>query len=760
MGTAPVIGPPSFFFLLFSGTIQTTHPNNSIVLKLRTDKRHIFNFYRITRTYEDADNAECVEARPLQKHKKNHTHFYHKGKTRTPITSAGEPGYYDDKTKPTITDFADAFIPIKHTWIKLTHSNADKSKSLLITTNQHITFNTPNPTAAAATSEENPHPIAQQTITGSVTEAEMKTQYTNYASQFYRDETDGLVYKLDKYDTRYHCFSCSLAGHRGKDMQKCSNPQCYHHIHNRCHANTPWNCPTHAPPPPPPHTIPKLTPEELRTLQNMTTEMYSASDGSVLRAGTGYASSTFGIAIKTPVNYITRRGKFKIRQGEEASYRAEIEGIIWAYKIIPTNLNFTHAVDNTAAIDTHNWLLTKKECPTHDECRRKNQYITAIQRLWDVMQNRDALNIVHTKSHKEKETTDDEDLSERRQALAQADAAAGAAHNDTELKSLNKSSYTLYHKGEELEKKPLTSLKNIAKQNHYDELKKYPREGQSLSFEYPPWDTGSKQWPNHLQRLRHLLLIQRLPTAETRWKRHDKVKPAVAHSNNCHDEEDEAAKEEEKTTAATNASSSNNKAPPPPPHHHPLQQEDNNNGDPSRISPLCPICKTEINEDHIQDIPHHLSTCYLAKTHLPSLIRRLSTELGSKAPIYSLADNEAASAKFQETKKLFPQIPGTLHPKSPHLVQIKSKTMRTQWYNKVLHEGDLTTKTPSIHQTLAPPLLETLHTQLKITIHIGGIRANPHSNIPTKEFSELEEVLKSPAPQTILIQNTNEPVHK
>ena len=771
------------------GAITAKHPNNSIVLKLRTDQRHIFNFYRIIRTFEDADNAECVEARPLQKHKKVHTHFYHNGKQRTPILTAGTPGYYDDKTKATITEFADAFVPIKHTWIKITKSNADKSNSLLITTNQNITFITSNLAAAAVVPDESSHPPAEQTnqttIAGSITNTAMISQYTNYQRQFYRNDTDGLVYKLDQYDTRYHCFSCSLAGHRGTDMQKCTTAQCYHHIHNRCHADTLWQCPAHTPIPPPPHTIPELTPEEHHILADTNCELYSASDGSVVQAGTGQATSTFGIAIKTTESYVTRRGKFRIRQGDESSYRAELEGIIWAYKIIPNYLATTHAVDNTAAINTHAWLLTKKERPTYDECRRKKQYITAIQRLWDAMQHRDPLHIIHTKSHEEQQTTENIDLRERRNALAQADKAAGEAHKDTELQNLNDSSYTLHHNGEALEKKPLTSLKHIAKQNHHNALKNYSREGQSLSLKYPPWDTGSKQWPTHLQRLRHLLLIQRLPTAETRWKRYDKVK--TIHRNQAN----EPLHPEEATNNRILQQGNPNASDDEISHHHHAatetmpsprsppssssssstvsneddaaasrQRADDDDDGAQRISPLCPICKNEIFEDHIQDIPHHLSTCYLAKVHLPSLEQKLSTALGSKAPIYSPDENQAAFEKFQETKKVHPQISGHVHPKGIHMVKVGPKTMRTQWYNKAIHEADLNKTQLQIHQTLAPPLLESLHSELHITMHIGGIRANPHSTIPTEELSELENLLKSTEPQTFLIQNEKDPINK
>jgi hypothetical protein len=146
-----------------------------------------------------------------------------------------------------------------------------------------------SPHAAPSASPKFPTPAEQTnqtTIAGSITNTEMISQYTNYQRQFYRNDTDGLVYKLDQYDTRYHCFSCSLAGHRGTDMQKCTTAQCYHHIHNRCHADTLWLCPTHTPTPPPPHTIPELTPEEHHILADTNCELYSASDGSLVQSGT------------------------------------------------------------------------------------------------------------------------------------------------------------------------------------------------------------------------------------------------------------------------------------------------------------------------------------------------------------------------------------------------------------------------------------------------------------------------------------------
>jgi hypothetical protein len=116
--------------------------------------------------------------------------------------------------------------------------------------------------------------------------------------------------------------------------------------------------------------------------------IYSASDGSVLTAGTRNPSSTFDITIDLASINVSHKGKITIRQGEESSLRVEIEGLIQAYYLIHSNI--------------------PRGTP---------------------------LTVIHTLSHLEHSETADNDLRERREALATADAVASEA-DDTHTLSI------------------------------------------------------------------------------------------------------------------------------------------------------------------------------------------------------------------------------------------------------------------------------------------------------------------------------------
>jgi hypothetical protein len=176
----------------------------------------------------------------------------------------------------------------------------------------------------------------------------------------------------------------------------------------------------------------QLHPTHLAKLEDraLTHTIYSASDGSVKGAGTDSASSTFGVVIDHIHTNIRRSGKIKIRTGEESSLRVELEALIHAYTLISTHVHTVHSVDNETAIAIHNELATSGLPPQRALMRLP--YHSTIARLHTAMQHRTRfLDIVHTLSHLEHESTDDLDLQNRREALARADEQADKGHNVT-----------------------------------------------------------------------------------------------------------------------------------------------------------------------------------------------------------------------------------------------------------------------------------------------------------------------------------------
>jgi hypothetical protein len=155
--------------------------------------------------------------------------------------------------------------------------------------------------------------------------------------------------------------------------------------------------------------------------------IYSASDGSVLRAGKPDSSSFFGISIDPHHINITRNGKISIRKGEESSLRVELEALIHIYKILPAHIDTQHMADNLTAIEIHE-TLAASGLPSQRQLM-KMTYHSTIVRLHNAMQVRGKfLNVQHTLSHLEHIPTYDADLYVRRRALAKADKQADLGH--------------------------------------------------------------------------------------------------------------------------------------------------------------------------------------------------------------------------------------------------------------------------------------------------------------------------------------------
>ena len=116
---------------------------------------------------------------------------------------------------------------------------------------------------------------------------------------------------------------------------------------------------------------------------------------------------------------------------EASSLRAELEGLIIAYKLIPAPLEVVHAVDNTTAIHIHNLIATGG---LNDYFLLRQPYKATIIRLANAMKARGALlPVTHTHSHFEHKLSTNDSLNGRCQALAGADAAADNAHSSDTL---------------------------------------------------------------------------------------------------------------------------------------------------------------------------------------------------------------------------------------------------------------------------------------------------------------------------------------
>jgi hypothetical protein len=112
--------------------------------------------------------------------------------------------------------------------------------------------------------------------------------------------------------------------------------------------------------------------------------IYSASDGSIVAAGTTSPSSTFGVCLDPLHLNIRWGGKHTISTGEESSLS---EALIHAYTLIPQEIETVHAVDNQTAIDIHN-RLAQAGLPKQRDLMHMHYHRT-IARLYSAMLARD-----------------------------------------------------------------------------------------------------------------------------------------------------------------------------------------------------------------------------------------------------------------------------------------------------------------------------------------------------------------------------------
>jgi hypothetical protein len=251
--------------------------------------------------------------------------------------------------------------------------------------------------------------------------------------------------------------------------------------------------------------------------------IYSASDGSVLHAGTPHTSSTFGICIDPDSVNVKRYGKINIRQGEESTLRTELEGLIQTYHLIPMSIDVTHTVVNLGAVDIHDRLVTHGL-----PCKRflmHLNYHTTIKRLHTALLTRGKpLLVIHTLSHLENTETTDTQLRARRWALAAADTAAGESHCLEPVTPDNSSieALPLYIPGERVGKTVDTPFAKIQRNIRIHQLYDRKMEGENARMgTLPTWGTCRRSWPQHLRTFAHKLWTKRLPTAHNRAKRGD-----------------------------------------------------------------------------------------------------------------------------------------------------------------------------------------------------------------------------------------------
>ena len=353
---------------------------------------------------------------------------------------------------------------------------------------------------------------ARGTLRGAVTKHMLKSTIINMHTKFKHTEEG---YQTDDTTTSntHHCHIC---GNHGA-TRPCSNRTCTHTAHDAC-CSTDWTCQDCLPSP----TYPVLPPIVREALLSSPLT-YTASDGSVRNQDTPHSSSTFGFHISHITHPFTHQGHIPVLHFEASSLRAELEGIITAYRLIPAEANVIHAVDNETAILLHDIILHRG---LTDHYLAKQPYRATLVRLSHAIATRGAsLPIEHTHSHLEHTFTPDESLEQRRLALAAADAAADIAHTLPTLPfdTTGLELFPLSTPDGTLEKLAGPYLGLCHELRWRARLHARRMEGAiHRSTPIPRWKTGSRSWPDHLRIFRHKLITNRLPTAAERHSRGDR----------------------------------------------------------------------------------------------------------------------------------------------------------------------------------------------------------------------------------------------
>ena len=451
------------------------------------------SYYKITDSHVGQDGRESCYVTQLYPCTSKLL-YLHRGVRRRRITSTqGTPLFKGDNNT---VEYASALYPVPCTWARVTPTQRYPLNVALI--HDSCTINT-----------------RQVHLHGDTTQLNLDT-----IAQAVRDCHCPQTGEYQAPEAAQHTI-CQLCDLPAADT-KCSTPNCSLAVHTRCTTHQEWTCHSCTPDK---TKVMSLHPSHLAKLETraLTHQIYSASDGSVKKAGTDQASSTFGVVIDHNHTNVRRYGKINIRKGEESSLRVELEALIHAYSLIPTHIHTIHAADNETAIAIHNELATSG-LPPH-RALMQLPYHSTIVRLHSAMQKRTRfLDIVHTLSHLEHEHTDDTDLKTRRDALARADKQADDGHQTSSFITdpSGVEDFALRIKGELVEKTATSPFAHIQSKRRMMQLYSRTLEGANhRAGPTPGWKTGSRQWPTFLKRFRHKLLTQRLPTAQNRAKRGD-----------------------------------------------------------------------------------------------------------------------------------------------------------------------------------------------------------------------------------------------
>ena len=398
------------------------------------------------------------------------------------------------------------FTPRHRLWEhwRLTN-NTDKFRLAYFITQEHsittATHHTDGPTGAEALEQHQAH-MLQALVQGQVGQ---QLRNTN-------DENEHAV-----------CSTCTFTG---ADTRCTVASRCTGWYHARCQPQAHGTC-AHCGPPileQPLHAQP-LDPHELELLRTHTGTLYTSTDGSVRGAQTQEASSTWGICIRlSDTVTIQRSGKIAITQGEESSYRVELEALIQMYHLLPAQYRARHACDNEAAVKAHTSIRYHAQKSARKWARV--DYRTTLDRLHQAIHARGGagLQVVHTHSHLEHMETEDNDLRVRRDTLALADEAANTAHTQhpTPTDRSCRETFTIHNKHGPLEKNPGASTLHTLHERCRTQLSTLKMEGAMIRHAEDAVTVGRRSTlPDYLTIFRTKLILNRLPTRQERHKRKD-----------------------------------------------------------------------------------------------------------------------------------------------------------------------------------------------------------------------------------------------
>ena len=518
---------------------------------------------------------------------------------------------------------------------------------------------------------------------------------------------EGNVYS-DSDDDEACCQICSLPVTEKYKITCQQAKHCTGNFHKQCIEDTPleanpWTCKTCLPKQDI-RTPRKLSNRQLQRLREADAQIYAASDGSVQAAQSGKATSSWGLAIRyKDIPIFSTGGAIQIRQSEESSLRAELQGLTELYHILPQDIQPRIAVDNETAIQIHDKLFNPYTKELYPTVRGVYTYTQAVVQLHKAIQTRTRrFHLTHTHSHREKEHTNNKDLQERRQVLATADTEAENSHSD-HATQVQAEPFALWHNDHLIEKQATKILKAIAKENHGLKLKTHKREGALLKESAPGKTYTTTHWTDAQKKFAARLVTNRLPLNETRHLRGDK-------------------------------------------------DEDGN-----PILPLCPICSTQQNPV-VEDRAHFTWECKVAQEGLPGLTNAISNLLSSKKDLFTQQEyKEAAENVIAHHTYMHHYDRIKTSDKRPDLVYWQDDTIHVMWAQSLQQQGYHPEEWQDFDplDTIHPVYLQYILTTLGIKAHIGGVSNHPLLTTTCGDWGDKEAILTDFAHEDILIDITS-----